>query len=54
MSYHLWVWIVFNSFILLMLLCDLLVFHRKSHEVRTKEALDFPCFSRQVLAKSLK
>ena len=39
MSYHLWVWIVFNSFILLMLLCDLLVFHRKSHEVRTKEAL---------------
>src|SRR5687768_13376403 len=32
-------WIGFNVFILLMLLLDLAVFHRKKHEVKIKEAL---------------
>ncbi len=32
-------WILFNVFVLLMLAMDLGVFHRKSHEVSTKEAL---------------
>lgn len=32
-------WILFNVFVLLMLALDLGVFHRKSHEVSTKEAL---------------
>lgn len=32
-------WILFNAFVLLMLALDLGVFHRKSHEVSTKEAL---------------
>jgi len=34
-----WLWIGFNLFVLLMLALDLGVFHRKSHEVSTKEAL---------------
>lgn len=32
-------WILFNVFVLIMLALDLGVFHRKSHEVSTKEAL---------------
>jgi len=32
-------WILFNAFVLIMLALDLGVFHRKSHEVSTKEAL---------------
>lgn len=32
-------WILFNGFILVMLLLDLMVFHRKAHEVRVREAL---------------
>ncbi len=32
-------WILFNAFVLMMLALDLGVFHRKSHEVSTKEAL---------------
>ena len=32
-------WILFNVFVLMMLALDLGVFHRKSHEVSTKEAL---------------
>ncbi|MFM7078353.1 MAG: TerC family protein, partial [Bacteroidota bacterium] len=32
-------WIYFNLFVLLMLALDLGVFHRKSHEVKAKEAL---------------
>lgn len=32
-------WIVFNVFVLLILALDLGVFHRKAHEVKTKEAL---------------
>jgi len=34
-----WLWIGFNLFVLLMLILDLGVFHKKSHEVKTKEAL---------------
>ncbi len=36
---NLWLWTGFNVFILLMLVVDLAVFHRKSHEVKMKEAL---------------
>jgi tellurite resistance protein TerC len=32
-------WIIFNAFVLLLLGLDLLVFHRKEHEVKIKEAL---------------
>jgi len=35
----LWLWITFNCFVLAMLALDLGVFHRKSHEVKFKEAL---------------
>lgn len=34
-----WLWIIFNVFIVLMLVLDLAVFHRKAHEVSVKEAL---------------
>jgi len=34
-----WIWVVFNLFVLAMLALDLGVFHRKSHVVGTKEAL---------------
>lgn len=33
------IWVYFNIFIVTMLLLDLLVFHRKEHEVKIKEAL---------------
>ena len=36
-----WVWVVFNLFVLAMLALDLGVFHRKSHEVGMKEALSW-------------
>lgn len=39
MSGELWLWIGFNVFVLAMLALDLGVFHRKSHEVKIKEAL---------------
>lgn len=39
MSNELWRWIGFNVFVLAMLALDLGVFHRKSHEVKIKEAL---------------
>ena len=39
MSTELWMWIGFNVFVLAMLALDLGVFHRKSHEVKIKEAL---------------
>lgn len=32
-------WIIFNAFVIIMLILDLGVFHRKSHEVSVKEAL---------------
>lgn len=34
-----WVWIVFNAFVLLMLFLDLFVFNRKEHVIKVKEAL---------------
>ncbi len=40
-SVPLWGWIVFNVFVLAMLAIDLLVFHRKPHEVSMKEALSW-------------
>ena len=36
-------WIGFNVFVLIMLILDLAVFHRKSHEVKIKEALIWTC-----------
>ncbi|MBI4833097.1 MAG: TerC family protein [Candidatus Lindowbacteria bacterium] len=35
------IWVAFNIFVLLMLALDLAVFHRKSHEVSIKEALEW-------------
>ena len=35
----LWLWLGFNAFVLAMLALDLGVFHRKSHEVTTREAV---------------
>jgi integral membrane protein, TerC family len=32
-------WLAFNAFVILMLILDLLVFHRKAHEISVKEAL---------------
>ena len=34
-----WLWTGFNAFVLLMLFLDLAVFHRKTHDVKIKEAL---------------
>jgi tellurite resistance protein TerC len=39
MDTNLTFWIIFNAFVLLLLGLDLLVFHRKHHEVKIKEAL---------------
>jgi TerC family integral membrane protein len=39
MSSHVWVWVIFNLFVLAMLALDLGVFHRHSHRVGIKEAL---------------
>jgi TerC family integral membrane protein len=39
MSFPLWAWIGFGLFVSAMLALDLGVFHRKSHEVRIKEAM---------------
>jgi tellurite resistance protein TerC len=36
---NIWLWIVFNAFILLMLLIDLGVFHRDNHVISIREAL---------------
>ena len=36
-----WPWIAFNVFVLAMLALDLGVFHRKSHVIKTKEALSW-------------
>jgi tellurite resistance protein TerC len=38
MDNRIWMWIGFNVFVLAMLAVDLLLFHRKSHEVSMKEA----------------
>lgn len=39
MDNQIWLWIWFNLFVLLMLALDLGVFHRKSHEIKFKEAI---------------
>jgi len=39
-----WQWIGFNAFILAMLALDLLVFHRRPHEVRFQEAIGWSVF----------
>lgn len=39
MEHSLLLWVVFNIFIIIMLLVDLVVFHRKEHEESIKEAL---------------
>lgn len=42
-SAPIWLWVAFNTFVLLMLALDLGVFHRKSHAVSLKEALSWSC-----------
>ena len=37
-------WIAFNAFVVLMLVLDLKVFHRKSHVIQFKEALGWSAF----------
>ena len=39
MDNRIWWWVFFNIFVVAMLALDLGVFHRKTHEVKTKEAL---------------
>jgi len=41
---HIYFWIFFNIFVLLLLGLDLFVFHRKEHEVKIKEALLWSAF----------
>ena len=41
MSDRLLFWIAFNSFVVLMLVLDLAVFHRQAHQVKFREALGF-------------
>lgn len=41
---NIYFWIIFNVFVLVMLGLDLLVFHRKAHEVKIKEALGWSAF----------
>lgn len=44
MSYPWWFWAVFNLFVLLLLVLDLGVFHRKQHIIHLREALGLSCF----------
>src|SRR5262245_18368752 len=44
MSLQAWLWLIFIVFILGMLLLDLLVFNRKAHQVRIKEAILWSLF----------
>jgi TerC family integral membrane protein len=44
MSHQLLLWVVFNLFVVAMLILDLGVFHRKAHEVRIREALFWSAF----------
>src|SRR5215831_18454898 len=39
MSSHVWMWVAFNGFVLVMLAVDLGVVHRRAHEVTLREAL---------------
>jgi tellurite resistance protein TerC len=38
-GHELWVWVAFNALIIVLLIVDLRVFHRRAHEVRIREAL---------------
>jgi tellurite resistance protein TerC len=44
MSAAIWKWVVFNAFVVTMLVLDLKVFHRKAHAVKMKEALGWSAF----------
>ena len=44
MADNIYFWIFFNVFVLVLLALDLLVFHRKAHEVKIKEALIWTLF----------
>jgi len=44
MSYPWWFWAIFNIFVLLLLVLDLGVFHRKQHTIHLKEALTLSIF----------
>ncbi|MCG3134684.1 MAG: putative membrane-bound redox modulator Alx [Planctomycetes bacterium] len=39
-----WFWLGFGAFVAVMLLLDLVVFHKKPHEVKTKEAIGWSIF----------
>ena len=39
MDNSIYLWVGFNVFVLLMLVLDLGIFHRKAHEVKIKEAI---------------
>jgi len=43
-SGNIWLWIGFNAFVVTMLALDLFVFHRKTHEIKVKEALLWSAF----------
>ena len=44
MPNQLWLWIIFNAFVVTMLIVDQLVFHRKAHTITMKEALGWSFF----------
>jgi tellurite resistance protein TerC len=44
MDVNLFIWIGFSAFVIIMLLLDLLVFHRKTHEVKIREAILWSIF----------
>lgn len=44
MNENIYFWIAFNGFVLVLLALDLLVFHRKAHEVKIKEAIFWTLF----------
>ena len=44
MHASIWFWVLFNGFVLLMLVLDLALFRREAHEIRVKEALLWTLF----------
>jgi tellurite resistance protein TerC len=38
-GHELWIWVAFNALVIVLLVVDLRVFHRRAHEVRVREAL---------------
>ena len=44
MDENIYFWVIFNVFVLVMLALDLLVFHRKAHEVKIREAILWTLF----------